>query len=169
VKKESHTAHDIYPLADAIFMASTYVEPTVPKAGHSSVRVLLVEDDPDSAELTYSKVRSSRHSPFRVEWSDTLRKAMSRLEQPGIDVVLLDLGMPELNGYKTHSTTTCVVGKTISVVILTSDDSDISRELTLESGAASYLVKSQISSSELRQALHEAVASSSRPLPRMTG
>jgi CheY-like chemotaxis protein len=43
------------------------------------------------------------------------------------------------------------------VVILTSDESTLSRHLTLGRGAVSHLTKRRTSSLELRQALHEAV------------
>jgi len=74
---------------------------------------------------------------FGVEWKDNLSHAIKRLAKPGIDVVLLDLGMPGLSGYKTHLAITSVVGKTVPVVILTSDDSPISREITFQQGASS--------------------------------
>jgi DNA-binding response OmpR family regulator len=151
--------HNFFPFADLISMASICVEPLISNVAHPSVQLLLVEDDPESAQLTYSMIRPHRNSPFRVEWSDTVWKAMSRLARPGIDVILLDLGMPELSGYRTHSAITSVVGKTVPVVILTSDDSQISRGCTSLMGATNYLIKSQISSAELRQSLHEAVRS----------
>jgi DNA-binding NarL/FixJ family response regulator len=87
---------------------------------------------------------------------------MMRLGKPDIDVVLLDLGMPELTGHKTHLAITSVVGKSVPVVILTSDDSTISRNLTIAQGAANYLVKRRTTPFELRQALHEAVVLSKR-------
>ena len=51
-----------------------------------------------------------------------LLEAMYRLEQTGIDVVLLDLGMPELNGYKSYRAIESVAGRPLPVVILTADD-----------------------------------------------
>jgi DNA-binding response OmpR family regulator len=131
------------------------MEPIISEVVHPNFRVLLVEDDPECAELICAQIRNDGNSPFRVEWSDTLRKAMSRLAWPGIDVVLLDLGMPEQSGHKTHSAIISMVGKRVPVVILTSDDSDCTRESTLEMGAARYLVKGHVSPSELRQALLE--------------
>jgi len=128
------------------------------KIAHSDIGVLLVEDDPESAELTRSKVSEGKHSPFRVEWTDDLRTAMSRLAQPGIDVVILDFGMLDSGGRTSHPPIQRVVGMKIPVVILTSDESTLSRHLTLGQGAASYLIKRQTSSVELRHALHEAVA-----------
>src|SRR5580704_7750811 len=76
--------------ADVTNMASTCVKVVDYKIARSDIGVLLVEDDPESAGLTLTKVSEGKDSPFRVEWADDLQRAMSRLAQPGIDVVLLD-------------------------------------------------------------------------------
>jgi DNA-binding response OmpR family regulator len=141
-------------------MASTYVEPMDCKTVRSEIRVLLVEDDPESAQLTSTRVREGRDSPFQVEWTDDLQNAISRLAQPGIDVVLLDFGMLESSGCNSDLGITRVAGMKIPIVILTSDESTLSRHLTLGHGASSYLVKRRTTSVELRHALHQAVVSS---------
>jgi CheY-like chemotaxis protein len=144
---------DFHLFADVICMES---KPIVCKTAPRTIRVLLVEDSPEAAELTRSQLGGGKDNPFQVEWKDSLQKAMIRLANPDIDVVLLDLGMPELSGCKTHLAITSVVGKTVPVVILTSDESAISRRHTIGQGAASYLVKRKTSAVELRRALHEA-------------
>src|SRR3984885_2851670 len=113
-------------------MTSTCLEPIVHRGGPRMalpIQVLLVEDDPDAARLTSTHLNQYEDDLFRVEWKSNIHNALNRLVQPGIDVVLLDLGMPELEGYKTHLAITSVVEK-VPVVILTSDDSTISQEIT---------------------------------------
>jgi DNA-binding response OmpR family regulator len=139
------------------------MEPVTYKIAPPAIRVLLVEDDADMANLTCSQISDGRDKLFQVEWKGDLEDAMSRLAEPGINVVLLDLGMQELGGYKTHLAINSVVGKTIPVVILTSDESPVSRNITLEMGAAGYLVKGSTSPVELRETLFEAVVQWSRP------
>jgi CheY-like chemotaxis protein len=133
-----------------------------PTPAPHAIRVLLVEDNPEAAELTRSQVSDGRGNPFQVEWKDTLQNAMRRLANPDIDVVLLDLGMPELSGHKTHLAIKSVVGKTVPVVIFTSDESATARQLTIQQGASSFLVKRRTSPAELRRALHEAVVLTKR-------
>jgi len=143
-------------------MEPTCTEPVVCKTTPHTIRVLLVEDNPEAAALTRSQLSGGKDNPFQVEWKDTLQQAMIRLSNPDIDVILLDLGMPELSGCKTHLAITSVVGKTVPVVILTSDESDSSRRYTIRQGAASYLVKRTTSAVDLRRALHEATVLTKR-------
>jgi len=127
----------------------------------SPIQVLLVEDNPEAARLIRRHIREGGDSHFHVEWKDNLLDAISRLVQPGIDVVLLDLGMPESSGYETHLAINSVVGKTVPVIILTSDDRASTRDRSIRLGAVGYLVKHRTTSAELRQTLHEAVATAS--------
>ena len=133
-----------------------------PNDRKKNIQVLLVEDDPQSAKLICSQVMEDSDTLFQVEWKDNILSAITRLAKPGIDVVLLDLGLPELGGYKTHLALTPTIGKT-PVVILTSDDSFVSLDITMVMGASSYLIKHRTSSVEIRKALREAVAASSSP------
>ena len=140
-------------------MGTTLTNPTlVPFGFGTPVQVLLVEGDSDDAALIHAQVSEDADTLFHVEWKDTILNAIRRLAEPGIDVVLLDLGMPELSGYKTHLAVSTVTKKT-PIVIFTADDTEVSRDITSSQGAFRYLVKGQISPVELRQALHEAALS----------
>lgn len=123
----------------------------------SPIRVFLIEDDPEAADLTRAYLTEDGGDPFLAEWSPNLLEALNRLGKTGIDVVLLDLGMPELDGYKSYRAVKYVAGNALPIVILTADDRAISREMTLEFGASDYLVKHQITPAGLRQALRNAV------------
>jgi len=120
------------------------------------IQVLLVEDDPEAAVLARIFLAEDTEQQFRVEWSPSLREAMSRLTEPGIDVVLLDLGMPELSGYRTFRALRISAGEELPIVVLTSDERHESRDLTLESGASEYLLKHTSTPLRLRQALRDA-------------
>jgi DNA-binding NarL/FixJ family response regulator len=135
--------------------------------GSLPIQVLHVEDDPAYAQLIHALVTESRDSPFQVKWQDNILKAISRLAKPGIDVVLLDLGMKELGGYNTHLAIANVIGKALPpVVILTSDDSAVSRDQAKNLRAAGYLVKHRTSGVEIRQALRDAVVPAMREVTK---
>jgi|HubBroStandDraft_6_1064221.scaffolds.fasta_scaffold98153_4 CheY-like chemotaxis protein len=125
----------------------------------SPIKVLLVEDNLESAFLTRSHLEENGNQVFHVEWSANLTQGMSRLAKPGIDVVVLDLGLPELNGHICFRAIASMVGRTLPIVILTSDDRAISRERTVGFGTTRYLLKNQASPAEIRQAVRDSVPS----------
>ena len=120
-------------------------------AAGAPIQVLLVEDDPQMAELVQVSLFEGTNDRFHVEWVPNLVEALTRLSQPGIDVVLLDLGLPELSGYKSYRVIEAGAGRSLPVVILTADDRHVSKDLTL--GAAGYLLKHQTTPAQLKQAL----------------
>jgi two-component system, OmpR family, catabolic regulation response regulator CreB len=167
------SSHDFHRPADIVAMELTCTAPapyTIPAptattsrtsaAAERTIQVLMVEDDPEAAELAKAYLTADGNDAFYVEWSSNLFKAMYRLKQPGIDVVLLDLGMPELSGYKSHRAIESAAGRPVPVVILTADDRSLTKELTLGYGASDYLLKQHISPSQLRQSLRKAVLGS---------
>jgi DNA-binding response OmpR family regulator len=121
------------------------------------IQVLLIEDDPESAELVRMRLTEDASEPFRMEWRRNLLEGMDRLVDPGIDVVLLDLGLPELSGYKSYQAVALAAGNRVPIVILTADDRALSKEIIMEFGAADYLLKHQSTSAQLRRALRNAV------------
>jgi DNA-binding response OmpR family regulator len=129
------------------------------RAAATPIQVLLVEDDPDSAELMRIGLLEDSTDPFQVEWSPNLFNAMKRLTEPGIDAILLDLGMPELKGRLSYVAIEAAADPIIPVVILTGDDRSQIRRLTMERGASDFLVKGQSTARELRQTVRQAVQS----------
>jgi len=145
----------------AAALAREIAEPVVaPRTGAAldkPIHVLLVEDHREAAEQTQIRLAQEGEYRFRVEWTSSLLEAMQRLGKPGIDVVLLDLGMPELSGYKTFRAIEAATEDKLPIVVFTSDESPVSRDLTLGCGAAGYLLKRKSSPAQLRQALGSAV------------
>jgi two-component system catabolic regulation response regulator CreB len=134
--------------------------PAIPQTEISTdwpIQVLLVEDSSEAAWLVQMCLSGDEGGQFRVEWSQNLFHAMNRLAQPGIEVILLDLGLPELDGYRSFRAIDAASRGEVPVVILTSDDRNLSKELTVGYGASDYLLKDRISPAELRGALVSAI------------
>jgi DNA-binding response OmpR family regulator len=121
------------------------------------IQVLLVEDDEDAAWLVQFCLSGNEGDHFNIEWASDLLQAMTRLGKPGVEVVLLDLGLPELKGYRSFRAIDAAADGKVPVVILTSDSNKDSRELTVGFGASDYLMKDGISPEQLRRALVSAV------------
>jgi DNA-binding response OmpR family regulator len=121
------------------------------------IQVLLVEDDPETAELVQMGLTDGADGSFRSEWSHNLVEAMIRLAHPGIDVIVLDLGLPESSGPMSYRAIDRAAGRKVPIVVFTSDDRSSSRNVTLGLGASDYLLKHENSTSQLRRALRGAL------------
>ncbi|HRX82533.1 MAG TPA: response regulator, partial [Pirellulaceae bacterium] len=116
------------------------------------LHVLQIEDSPTIVQLTRSMLAESKSVAFVVEAESSLAAGIKRLARGGIDVVLLDLTLPDSEGLETFSTLQAVIPK-VPIVIFTSVDDE---ELTLDAlrqGAADYLVKSEVHAKWLARAL----------------
>jgi DNA-binding response OmpR family regulator len=98
------------------------------------VRILVVEDDPSIAEPLVSGLTRHGFEPTLV------RNGRSALEAAGdADLILLDLGLPDLDGSEVCRLLRQTTAVPIIVVSARSDEVD--RVLLLETGADDYVVK----------------------------
>ncbi|HEX9815658.1 MAG TPA: hypothetical protein VGB18_01645, partial [Candidatus Thermoplasmatota archaeon] len=59
------------------------------------IRILLVEDSPTDARLVQSMAERAPNITLEITWVSTLQKALERLRIPNIDLILLDLMLPD--------------------------------------------------------------------------
>lgn len=110
--------------------------------------VLLVEDDAELADA-YRLVLGARG--FEISTAGTAASAIERLEDGAPDLVVADLGLPDLSGPE-------LVGRLrqaapgARLVVLTGRDDDDVRRRCVDAGADDYLVK-PLSGSELAERL----------------
>ncbi|MFT6902004.1 MAG: two-component system OmpR family response regulator [Colwellia sp.] len=101
------------------------------------MRILLVEDD---MPLALGLQQSLRHEGFVVNHVDNGNAAISALAVPDQDLVILDLGLPDIDGLEIlKRTRDRKLG--IPVIILTARDSLEDKIKGLDFGADDYLVK----------------------------
>jgi DNA-binding response OmpR family regulator len=103
----------------------------------SQARVLVVEDDPRIGSWVHVALRAAGYD---VTWTVTGAAAMEAAAHQPIDVVLLDLGLPDVDGLDV-----CRVLRRerpdAVIVILTARGEDIDVIAGLESGADDYVTK----------------------------
>lgn len=97
------------------------------------LRVLVVEDDPGIAD---SLVRGLRQAGYDAAGVRTGRAALS--ERPS-DVVLLDLGLPDLDGVEVCRRLRR--RSDVAIIVVTARGEEADRVLALDEGADDYLVK----------------------------
>ena len=80
---------------EAMDQVSTHEVDEAAEASFSGSRLLIVEDDPDTAALLATLVR---HWGYRAEVAHTMNDAMKWLERRSFDAITLDLMLPDGNG-----------------------------------------------------------------------
>lgn len=101
------------------------------------MRLLLVEDD---AMLGRAVLTGLKMENYDVDWMSAGQSALHCLETEEYDLVILDLGLPDIDG-KSVLNLLRKRGKTIPVIILTARDSIEDRVGGLDAGADDYMVK----------------------------
>jgi DNA-binding response OmpR family regulator len=122
------------------------------------VKVLLIDDDPDFARLVLHWLSRPPQGRFVVQWSASLQAALSRLQQGRVDVILLDLGLPDCGGTDTFSRVKRVAART-PVILLSGDASETLTLHLIPQGAEDYVVyKSSTNACALATAIQYAAA-----------
>jgi signal transduction histidine kinase len=118
--------------------------------------VLLIEDNDADARLVREMLRESPCRRFRLECADRLSTGLERLADGGVDVVLLDLSLPESQGLdsflRIHERF-----PDVPVVVLTGSKDEEMGNKAVQSGAQDYLIKGQVDSPVLGRALRYAL------------
>ncbi len=120
------------------------------------LKVLIIEDDPGDVEIVRETLADSAGHPILLEAADTLKSGFERLSQGAVDLVLLDLGLPDSQGLSTVSKTYSRYPE-IPIVVLTGYEDETLGEQTLKSGAQDYLSKDRIDRQVLVRSIRYAV------------
>ena len=119
-------------------------------------RVLLIEDSPGDARLVDKYLSGAQHARFQVERYDRLGPGLERLVEGGIDVVLLDLNLPDSEGIETFERLIATEPRTAVVIVTGHDDMRLALRAVRE-GAQDYLVKRSINTATLVRACRYAI------------
>lgn len=99
-------------------------------------RILVVDDEPNIVDLT--RVYLEREG-FRVETAADGAQALARLQEREPALMILDLMLPEVDGYEVCRRTRA--GSDLPILMLTARDEDVDKIVGLELGADDYLTK----------------------------
>src|SRR5204863_603003 len=101
------------------------------------MHLLLVEDDPRLADLVARLLVGDHHV---VELAATAAAALELADAPGLDAIVLDVGLPDLSGMEVARRLRSR-GSKVPILMLTARDAISDRVTGLDSGADDYLVK----------------------------
>lgn len=118
-------------------------------------KILLIEDNPGDVKLMEQllKKASFRHDLYVA---DSLYDAFEKLRSVQIDLVLLDLSLPDSTGFKTLTAYIEAFPKT-PVVVLTGINNEIVGSQSVKAGAQDFLVKGQFDNKILGRAIRYAI------------
>jgi len=121
-----------------------------------AVHILLIEDNPGDAVLIEQRLRSARDFRYEFDHVSRLKPGLERLEAGGIDVVLLDLNLPDAQGLRTvDSVHDAHAG--IPVVVLTGLEDRKLGTRAIRRGAQDYLPKARVSTELLSRTILHAI------------
>ena len=122
--------------------------------------VLLIEDSSDFAELVeqwLAMAAAGTDTAFVLNWSDSLSAGLKRLGHGGVDLILLDLGLPDSNGLETFTSVRAEAPR-VPILVLSAAGSESLALRTIQEGAEDYLVKSSANGETLARAIRFAIA-----------
>jgi signal transduction histidine kinase/DNA-binding response OmpR family regulator len=121
----------------------------------AKTRILLVEDNPGDARLI-KEVLSETRLDWHLVHVDRLERAFEALKHEELDVVLLDLTLPDAQGVDTVRRLQ-EVASSLPVVVLTGLDDDVLAIRAMQEGAQDYLVKGHVTHQLLARSLRYAI------------
>ncbi|NOY23699.1 MAG: two-component system response regulator CreB [Acidobacteria bacterium] len=99
-------------------------------------KILIIEDEPGVADTLLYALKTEGFQPI---WCDTGSEGLKALDEQGIDLVILDIGLPDGNGFEFFRE---IRGKhSVPVIFLTARSEEVDRVLGLELGGDDYVTK----------------------------
>lgn len=120
------------------------------------IEVLLVEDNRGDLGLIRAMLAEQSRGNFVLLHADSIGSARRLLGHAQIDVILLDLNLPDTLGPNTVTLMREMAGS-VPIVVLTGNDDASSARAATERGAHDYLIKGKFSDDTLAQILINAI------------
>lgn len=117
--------------------------------------VLLIEDNSAQARLTEQLLKEADPNNFQCLHVGTIQTALKRVETQSIDVILLDLSLPDAQGLEGLHQIRAAAPKRPILVLTGADDESLALR-ALEQGAQDYLVKGEETGKSLVRAIRYA-------------
>jgi len=120
------------------------------------IKVLLVEDNPHDALLMRRMLNSAAVGKCDMTLESCMADAMRYLRDHRVDVVILDLGLPDVSGLAAVRQM-LAAGPLLPVVVLTGRHDDQLATQALRAGAQDFLVKGELAAAMVLRALRYAI------------
>ena len=125
------------------------------KMADAPVQILLVEDNPGDARLLRELLSEVGSLSFELTHVDRLSEAMERAATEALDVILLDLSLPDAHGLETVRSM-LDAAPAAPIIVLTGLDDDAMALQAVQAGAQDFLVKGKVDGGLLVRAIRYA-------------
>ena len=126
------------------------------QTARASIRLLLVEDNADYAGVLSNVIKMAGGEAFDVVMAASLGEALMRLKQSALQVVLLDLSLPDSQGLETF-TRLHAAAPAIPMLIMSGVDDERIAMSAVQQGAQDYLLKGTFDGHALIRAVRYAI------------
>jgi diguanylate cyclase (GGDEF)-like protein/PAS domain S-box-containing protein len=127
------------------------------RMGNKSIKILLmVEDNPGDTRLLRGMLNEQGSGDANLTHVERLTDAEKYLNEHVVDIILLDLGLPDAQGL-TAVRRTHAAAPRVPLVVLTGLDDESLAAQALQEGAQDYLIKGQVDARGLRRAIRYAI------------
>lgn len=123
---------------------------------NESIRVLLIEDNAPLVRMMNDMFAQASGAVFSVESFTRLADGLERLGHGGIDLVLLDLGLPDSTGLDTFVELYNRAPE-VPIIVLTALEDETLALTALRDGAQDYLIKNELNPRALVRAIRYAI------------
>jgi len=120
------------------------------------VSLLLVEDNPGDRRLILEMLAEAGDVTFDLQHAERLQSALKSLGQTGVELILLDLGLPDSQGLDTLRKVHARAPE-IPIVVLTGLDDEMVGVQAINEGAQDYLIKGQVDTNLLKRTIRYAI------------
>ncbi|TET79246.1 MAG: HD domain-containing protein [Candidatus Cloacimonadota bacterium] len=131
-------------------------KPEISNQHSNSIKVLLIEDNPGDVGLIRGMLAEVRDDQLDLEYVERLSTGLERLSEGGIDVLLLDLTLPDCRGFETF-TKVFAQAPEVPIVVLTGLNDETLAIKAVHEGAQDYLFKKQVDSNLLVRSIRYAI------------
>jgi len=129
---------------------------TVSRVEDKAIKVLLIDEDPAEAYMIREKMSEAEAGTFALEYSDRLSTGLERLAKGGIDVLLLDIGLPDGQGLNALARLRNQATD-VPIIVLASLGDETRETEALQKGAQEFLVKHQNDGNSLVHSIYRAI------------
>jgi sigma-B regulation protein RsbU (phosphoserine phosphatase) len=121
-----------------------------------TINILLVEDNPDDVFFLRMMLQKVAGAHFEFHAAKNLSSGLTRLAEGNIDVVLLDLSLPDSSGLETFHAIK-EHARDIPIIVLSGTDDETLALNAVHAGAEDYLVKGHVNSQLITRAIIYAI------------